>query len=241
MRDSDETQHNVTLTHKFEIMSTEVTQGQFTLLRGYSPSSFTSCGNICPVDTVNWHEAAAYCNALSGKASLPVCYTCSGSGTNVTCQETASPQGKGIYTCKGFRLPTEAEWEYAYRGGTSSAFYNGGITNCTSTDPNADKIGWYGQNSNNKTHPLGLKAPNTWGLYDMAGNVWEWCHDLHQSDLGTAAKTNPVGSASASSSRVLRGGAHGGKPGNMRAANRNQNTSTVQYGHIGFRCVRTTK
>ena len=209
----DETPHQVKLTGTFEMMTTEVTQGQFKTIMGYDPSWFGPNGtgsgkgqcasSDCPVERVNWHEAAAYANALSAKANLTQCYTCNGNGTSVTCLETTATKGKGIYSCKGFRLPTEAEWEYAYRAGSTTAFYNGGISSCSGTDANLDKIGWYDQNSGSKTHPVGKKTANAWGLYDMAGNVWEWCHDWYTTYPSTSV-TNPVGTAG--SPRVYRGG-----------------------------------
>jgi formylglycine-generating enzyme required for sulfatase activity len=254
-RNSDETQHHVTLTHKFEIQSTEVTQGQFKALMGYNPSKFPSCGINCPVEGVSWHTAAAYCNALSKKRSITPCYLCSGAGANVVCQETTATQGKGIYSCLGFRLPTEAEWEYSYRAGTSTAFYSGGITNCSSADANADKIGWYTYNSKvqysgcsdlsnaggdkcSGPHPGGKKGPNIWGLHDMAGNVHEWCHDNYQKALGTSATTDPVGSTSGLG-RVVRGGSWHRPPGFVRAADRYTYMPTGQSSFLGFRCVRT--
>ena len=235
-RSSDETQHQVTLTHKFEIQTTEVTQGQFTSLMGYSPSYFPSCGGTCPVEQVNWHEAAAYANALSAKAGKANCYACTGSGTSVTCSEATAYAGAKVYTCPGYRLPTEAEWEYAYRAGTTTAFYNGGITNCYGADSNANKIGWYSINSSSKTHPAGQKIPNAWGLSDMAGNVWEWCHDWYGT-YPTTSVTDPLGTSG--SYRVLRGGSWGCYPSYMRAAARYSFTPTSRYGNLGFRCART--
>jgi len=229
-------QISVTLTHKFEMQTMEVTQDQFFSVMGYRPSNFSSCGGTCPVEQVSWHEAVAYCNALSGKVGLTACYACSGSKENVTCKETTATTGKGIYTCKGFRLPTEAEWEYAYRATTTTAFYNGGIVACSGTDGNAGKIGWYSANSGSTTHPVGKKDPNKWGLYDMAGNVWEWCHDGYQSDLGSSALTDPVFSGS---SRVLRGGSCFNNPLFLRAANRDSSSPTYRFNYFGFRCSRT--
>ena len=236
-RSSDETQHQVVLTNTFKMMTTEVTQGQFKAVMGYSPSYFSLCGSTCPVETVSWHEAAAYANALSEKVRLSACYACTGSGKTVICQEAPSYAGKKIYACPGYRLPTEAEWEYAYRAGTSTAFYNGGVTSCTSQDPNAEKIGWYDMNSSAMSHPTGQKTANAWGLFDMAGNVWEWCHDWYQGSYGSSAVTDPVGLSSPH--RVVRGGAWDRNAGHARGANRNAGSPDKRYSYFGFRLART--
>jgi len=236
----NEDPHQVALTHDFEIQSTEATQGEFQSVMGYNPATFPSCGSDCPVEMVSWYEAAAYCNALSAIKGVAKCYSCSGSGASVTCQEAAAYSGASVYTCPGYRLPTEAEWEYAYRAGTTTAYYNGpndSTTKCTTcSDANADAIGWYGCNSGGTTHPVKQKVANAWGLYDMAGNVWEWTHDWYQSSLGSSAVTDPVGSGS--SYRVFRGGFWSGSAYLMRAANRFYNLPTIQHYSIGFRCSR---
>ena len=226
----------VTLSNKFEIQTTEVTQDQFQAVMGYKPWWSKSCSGTCPVETVSWYEAVAYCNALSTNKGLTQCYACTSSGKNVTCKETAATTGKGIYTSKGYRLPTEAEWEYAYRAGTTTAFYSGGITSCQSKDPNADKIGWYQKNSGKTVHPASQKTPNAWGLYDMAGNVEEWCHDGYQKNLGSSAQTDPVGSGKY---RVLRGGSWDYPSNYLRAAKRHDHSPTNRNSVIGFRCSRT--
>jgi len=235
--------HQVTLTNDFEIQNTEVTQGQFKALLGYNPSKFKSCGTNCPVEQVTWHEAAAYCNALSMKQGLASCYKCSGSNATVTCQEATKYAGKSIYECPGFRLPTDAEWEHAYRGGTTTSYYNGKndgslCKSCTAKDSNADKIGWYCYNANSKTHPTGLKQPNSSGLYDMAGNVWEWCHDRDKRSLGTSAVVDPWG-VSSSAYRVLRGGSYDLSAELLRASVRFHETPTKSLSNRGFRPVRT--
>ena len=236
-RITNETQHKVTLTRNFEIAATETTQAQFSSLMDYNPSGFSSCGPSCPVEKVNWHEAAAYANALSAKAGLTPCYTCpTGTKASVICQEASAYAGKKVYTCPGYRLPTEAEMEYAYRAGTTGAFYNGGITSCDGTDANLDKIGWYGQNSNSKTHPAGKKTANAWGLYDMAGNVWEWCHDWLTTYPKTSI-TDPVGATG--SSRVNRGGSVSNSAGGARAAYRNYYSPGHRLSNLGFRLARS--
>ena len=234
-----ETEHLVTLTRSFEIPTTEVTQGQFKALMWYNPSKHQACGKDCPVEMVNWHEAAAYCNALSVQKSLSTCYTCKGSGKSVTCAEaTAYSKGK-VYDCPGYRLPTDAEWEYAYRAKTTTLLYNGTITQCKEKDPNADKIGWHGKNSGGKSHPVAKLAPNAWGLYDMPGNVREWSHDWLINDLGTKAVTDPWGQDTEFYYRTIRGGSWFGKTLNLRAAHRFNKPPTYRCHGIGFRCVRT--
>ena len=238
-----EDQHQVTLTHDFAIQATEVTQGMFEGLMGYNPSHYgpagagANCGSNCPVEKTNWHEAAAYCNALSQKEGLPLCYHCTGTGTSMTCAHTFFP-GQMIYGCPGFRLPTEAEWEYAYRAGTTTALYNGTIANCTSADTNASKIGWYINNASSKTHPAGEKDPNAWKLYDMAGNVWEWCNDYFVAKLGTAPVTDPVG-PSTGTKKAMHGGSLADTAHTLRAAYRDENPMVNHSTTVGFRCVRT--
>ena len=235
-RATNETQLKVTLTRDFEMQTTEVTQDQFYAVMGYKPWKFTSCGGTCPVEQVTWDEAAAYTNALSSKAGLTACYSCTGIGTSVKCQETSATKGKGIYTCLGYRLPTEAEWEYAYRAGTTTAFYNGGISSCKGKDPNLDKIGWYDQNSSTTMHPAGKKTANAWGLSDMAGNVWEWCHDW----LTTYPKTSVIDPVGATGSlRVRRGGSWGDAADRARAAYRDSVGPGGRSSYLGIRLVRS--
>ena len=248
-RNTNETSHLVTLTRKYEIQTTEVTQLQFQYVMGYNPSHFgpgdagPNCGLSCPVEMVTWHEAAAYCNALSARATKIPCYTCSGSGKGITCKEATGYAGKQLYTCTGYRLPMEAEWEHAYRAGTSSAYYSGknsgGLcSSCTTKEANAHSIGWYCYNASSMTHPVGIKQKNAWGLYDMAGNLWEWCQDWYKDDLGTTKVTDPIGGGT--TDRVLRGGAWNVFPDAIRAAARHHRTPDTRTQFIGFRCVRTT-
>jgi len=138
-----------------------------------------------------------------------------------------------------YRLPTEAEWEYAARAGTTTAFYNGGITNsgynCNS-DPNLDKIGWYCGNASNKTHAVKGKDANSWGLYDMSGNVYEWAWDWFGNYNGDA--TDPVG-LSSGSYRVLRGGIWSNYARYCRSADRNNFSPGYRFNYIGFRLLRS--
>jgi formylglycine-generating enzyme required for sulfatase activity len=223
-RGNEETQHRVTLTRDFYIQATEVTQGQFQDVMGYNPSSSTGCGRDCPVEQVSWHEAAAYCNALSSREGLGQCYGCNGSGRDVTC--SPSNRYSTPYSCSGYRLPTEAEWEYAARAGTTGPSYG-----------DLSAVAWYSDNSGDTTHRVGQKRANAWGLYDMLGNVWEWCHDWG-GDYPGGSVTDPSG-PDAGSSRVIRGGSWYSNARNVRAAYRNGNTPGNRNRYFGLRPVRS--
>ena len=240
-RYTNERKHRVTLTRDFEIGKYEVTQAQFEAVMGYNPSAFKDCPK-CPVETVSWYEALAYTNALSKKAKLRACYTCKGDKAEVKCEAAEAFRGAKVYGCPGYRLPTDAEWEFAYRAGTKTVYYNGANPDdlrveCRKKDPVADAIGWYCQNSGKRTHPVGLKKPNPWGLYDMAGNVWEWCHDRYLAVLSRDA-VNPWGIPD-SPMRVVRGGAWKYYSRGMRAACRAWYKPYYSGDRHGFRVART--
>jgi len=177
-----------------------------------------------------WITAAYYCNELSKTEKRQECYSCTYLSSSYNCISITNP-----YTCKGYRLPTEAEWEYAYRAGTTTDFYNGAMTNCLK-DPLADKIAYYGGASS--MGPGGNLLPNAWGLYDMGGNASELCHDVYQPTPGSTIEVDPVG-PSGVAVVAYRGGHYGQIAAYVTAYGR-QTTGPAGWAYTrGFRCVRS--
>jgi formylglycine-generating enzyme required for sulfatase activity len=225
-RDPGEVQHQVTITRAFLMKTTEVTQAEWQAVMGNNPSRFAACGGDCPVEEVSWNDAVDYVNRLSNAAGLASCY-----------DANRAFAGLG---CLGYRLPTEAEWEYAARAGTQTAYHTGVNTqvNCRN-DRNLNLAGWYCGNSGDTTHPVGQKQVNAWGLYDMHGNVFEWVQDSLEGYPAGAA-VDPVGPA-AGDNRSPRGGAFCSSARNARAASRFTTGPDCNYRHQnnGFRPARS--
>ena len=222
-RDNDETRHEVTLTQGYWMGETEVTQAQWRELMGNNPSSFTACGDDCPVETVNWFEAIAFANTMSEKAGRTPCYRVSGANGKVAGDGLTYEAIERVDSCTGFRLPTEAEWERVARAGTTTSMYAQDV----------DSLAWYAANSKRTTHPVGMKSANSWGFHDMLGNVYEWTWDW-QGAYPPGHQINPVGPGGGSS-RVLRGGSWGSLAQGMRAAYRYSQPPGARFSDYGFR------
>ncbi len=208
-RSADEMQHEVTISRSFYLQITPVTQGQWQALMGHNPSSFVQAATDLPVAGINWQDCQEFIKKINAL-------------------------GKGTY-----RLPTEAEWEYACRAGNDTALANGDLSNLyCELDPNLDEMAWYCGNSSRRPRPVGQKRPNIWGLYDMHGDVGEWCQDWYGAYL-EILQTDPSGSISGPG-RVVRGGSWFSSAKNCRSAARYYwpPHSRSQLHILGFRLVR---
>jgi formylglycine-generating enzyme required for sulfatase activity len=195
--------HTVNITQQFHMQRTEVTQGQWRVVMGNDPSHFNLCGDTCPVEQVNWNDIQDFLATLNA-------------------------QDPG----KNYRLPTEAEWEYAARAGTTGDYGGTGIL--------AD-MGWYGgwDNARSMTNPAAEKQANAWGLYDMHGNVWEWVQDWYSTNYyGVSPTDDPPGPATGTD-RVLRGGGWESHVNYARSAHRLYSLPSSRFYDCGFRLVMT--
>jgi formylglycine-generating enzyme required for sulfatase activity len=241
--DVRERQHDVTLTNDFIIQATEVTESQYVAVMGDNTSWIVSC-NDCPLERSTWNQAAAYCNALSASEGLALCYEC-GDGLDEAVRCTPSAAYPTPYDCPGYRLPTEAEWEYAARAeerpGETLATYNGDldVEDCSQSEV-LNPIAWYCGSAESQPHPVGRLFANPWGLYDMLGNVNEWCHDWFKEDLGSDAVEDPFGPETGEQ-RSIRGGSWRSPPAEIRAAYRGAGDTQFLWpsSSYGFRPVRT--
>ncbi len=246
-RSEGETRHWVTISKGFLLGATTVTQGQWQKVMGNNPSFFKNCGDDCPVESVSWFDVVDFCNRLSDLEGLSHCY--GGVGEAIQWDRT----------CAGYRLPTEAEWEYAARAGSDAALSTGPLTiRGENSGPELDPIAWYGGNSavayagaidcsawkgkqypstSCGPHPVAGKRGNAWGLFDMLGNVWEWVWDF-KGEYPAGSVTDPTGPA-AGALRVDRGGCWECYASFCRSAYRDGTVPGSRYYSLGFRLARS--
>ena len=245
--------HEVTITKPFYMGKYEVTQAEYEKYCSYtgdnSPSSDYGDGDNYPAYYVSWYDALVYCNKRSIAEGLTPCYSINDSTNPEEWGELPTAYDDPLrdtwdavecdWNANGYRLPTEAEWEYAVRAGDNtvdSLTYSG-----TSDVKKLGEYAWYTSNSNNITHEVGTKLPNAFGLYDMSGNVWEWCWNWFTSeyDENTEGGNNPTG-ASSGSSRVNRGGSCHRFSDYCAVSYRYCNSPYFRHYSLGFRVVRAS-
>lgn len=221
----EQKEHSVTL-NTFEISKFEITVWewkQFIKANKMKMPIKPSWGwqDNYPINGITWNEAIAYCNWLSTKEKLQPCY--SKKGPNFVCN----------FKANGYRLPTEAEWEFAAKGGTNSKGFR------YSGSDKLEDVAWYKANSNGQPHTVGTKLPNELGIYDMSGNVWEWCWDWYNKDFYKLEKgDNPKG-PEMGERRTVRGGSWDSKSNYVRPANRISTIPSKTHEFYGFRIART--
>ncbi len=219
-RRGNETPHRVTVS-ALRVGRTAITRAQYGEVMEIEQAPGSGQGEH-PVTEVSWFDAVAMCNRLSRREQLPPCY------------EIEGDQVSWVADDGGYRLATEAEWEYACRAGSTGRWSFG------DEESALGEHAWFYGNSGDEAHKVAAKKPNPWGLYDMHGNVWEWCWDAF-GEYDTQSVHDPRGPGAPGASRVLRGGAFFDVPGFLRSAFRGGDRPELSYRFIGFRCVRRAR
>ncbi len=247
----DEGNDNISTVSVFYISEKEITREQFEKVMGYDPSdTYNSTGQQDPVQQVNWYHALVFCNKLSMLEGLTPLYTINGSTNPVrwgSVPTTNNPLWDAVradWSADGYRLPTEIEWMWAAMGADSEnpgKVNTTGYTKLFAGSNGNNSIGnysCYNENSSYKTHPVGTKQPNELGLYDMSGNVWEWCWDWWAKEYPASSITNYKG-ATSGGLRVFRGSSWESSASEAGVAYRNYGGPFIQCYDLGFRVVRS--
>lgn len=222
--------HTVVLTRAFYMQATEVTQAEWLRVMATNPSFHTGCPD-CPVEQVSWFDATDYANALSSACGLPACYPA---------DRVARRSYQLDLDCTGYRLPTEAEWEYAARAGTTTAYYVGEVIQITGRDPRLEQTAWLVSNAGISSQPVRGRTPNPWGLFDIYGNVREWLSDGRR-EYGTSTVTDP-NTALDAFGPAIRGCSFISEPSECRSALRIFSQSPqLGGGEGGLRLVRVAR
>jgi formylglycine-generating enzyme required for sulfatase activity len=214
--EDEKPQHLVRITRPFYLGVYQVTQGQYREVTGRTPSNFEGPDEL-PVESVSWKDAVAFCNSLSALEGLEPYYDL----------DLWTRRGG-----EGYRLPTEAEWEYAARAGSTTQFSFG------ADDATTGDHAWFIDNARDKTHPVGQKKPNAFGLYDMHGNVWEWCCDLFDPRYYAQSPSADPHCAAQAALRVHRGGWWADGPCYLRSTDRGGSSADSRDDDVGFRVAR---
>ena len=247
-----EVQRSMTLTRPFRMQRVPVTHWQWDQVFGEGsaePLDWGDCGANCPVTRITWWSALAYANALSVSEGLEPCYqlpqTCTGSAAagSLECPNNSQilEQGATSYACEGYRLPTEAEWEYAYRAGSTTPYYWADASDESPFGPpDWDDYAWFDFNSFGVMRPVALKRANAWGLFDMAGLVREWTFDWYSAPSALEPEVDREFLAT-NAQRVVRNGSIGTDFTFLRAANRRSEAAVTRANDLGFRVVQTVE
>jgi formylglycine-generating enzyme required for sulfatase activity len=239
-RGTDETRHDERIKRHFSVAAKAVTVRQFLRFAtefDVSKIARNAPERDCPVLQMNWYQAAAYCNWLSEKEGLPKTEWCYEPNNAGRYEEGMKPL-PDFLNRTGYRLPTEAEWEYACRAGARSSRYYG------QSDELLSRYAWYLSIADDRSWPVGRKKPNDFGMFDMCANAWQWCHDAYAPypQVETGKLTDDAGNISVvddKSKRVLRGGSFATHPGNVRSAGRIWDLALNTWTSYGFRVART--